>query len=75
MKSAFPLAWHEECLSNMQAYLAREQARLARLVASVERLEAEINRRRTQIDEARARGMDAFDSDKFLVKKSAHKSI
>ena len=64
-----PLAWHLDCLRNMQK--TWEQAKEAEIRARMEviRLSNELGFRNRQIIEAQKKGMDGFDGDKFMAKE------
>lgn len=64
-----PIEWHEECLRNQRDELERAQHRLALAVESERRARADVDLRERQIAEAKRRGMDAFDSEKLLIKR------
>jgi division protein CdvB (Snf7/Vps24/ESCRT-III family) len=63
-----PIAWHESCLINRKASLMREVERLERIMAEVDRDKHIIEFYSQQIEEAKRRGKDGFDSDKFMHK-------
>jgi hypothetical protein len=64
------LAWHEECLRNMRDNYAREAARVEREKQELARREARIIALECQLAEAKRRGMNGFDPDRFLRVKS-----
>jgi len=63
-----PLKWHEECLQGrFDTYVRlRQKADLA--VDDADRGQAECAFYARQIGEAKARGKDGFDAERFLVK-------
>jgi hypothetical protein len=65
----FPISWHEECLINRKASLARERLTLDSICLQVGKLMDEISFAERQIAEAKRRGLYEFDPDKFLVKR------
>ena len=66
----FPISWHEESYRNWFANIEREKEALERKKQSVERAAVELQHYRFQIDQAKAKGKDGFDSDKFLKRSS-----
>lgn len=70
MKTKQPISWHNECHRNWAGSVAKRRSEVARAVADLERQERELSFYETQIATATARGMDAFDQDRFLVKRT-----
>ena len=68
---AMPIEWHEQCLSCSEATYARELEALKDRAKRVKRFRLENEFHRRQIAEARRRGLEAFDSDRLLVKRKA----
>ena len=66
----FPILWHEESYRNWFANWERAKEELERKKASVNRMGEELQHYRFQIDQAKAKGKDGFDSDKFLKRSS-----
>lgn len=64
------MAWHRECLANHQRSVAEKRERLAFLAAELERSERSLAFHADQIATAEARGLEAFDRDRFLVKRT-----
>lgn len=64
-----PILWHQQCLENQKAYLARELYSLKRMQMFVERLKAEADFYELQIETAIAQGKTAFDCDRFMIKR------
>ncbi len=65
----YPIKWHEQCLFNSANNLAVEKQRLQE---QIDRVDAWYQRNEfyaRQINEAKARGKDGFDADKFLKSK------
>ena len=61
----FPIAWHEECLENDKAHLARKEAGLVRIQKEVEELHTQLAAYASQIEEAVRRGITEFGCDRF----------
>lgn len=61
----FSLTWHEECLKNFNASLAKRGLELQRLQEEVKLMTIEANFRKAQIDEARRLNREDFDAEKF----------
>ena len=64
------IEWHEECLSNAEISLTYEAACLATYQRRYDQARERFEFRRTQIAEARRRGLDGFDADRFLKSSS-----
>ena len=69
----FPITWHEKCLGNSRLHLERDRRYVEGLAHRLQLLEAQIAFYAEQISEARQRGMDGFDSERFLVKRKPRK--
>ncbi len=65
----FPMDWHQECFANVTAYVEGLRRDVARRAAELELSERELAGYAEQIAEAKRRGLDAFDRDRFLVKR------
>jgi hypothetical protein len=65
----FPIEWHEQCLENMKKNYEREAEAVARMQQRLDRHGIEIEIYRQKIQEAKARGKDGFDSEKFLKRR------
>ena len=65
------IKWHEECLKNMLASLARDDDEVSRLQSYADRLRDDCNVLEIQIAEAKRRGMDGFDADRLLKRRAA----
>ena len=64
-----PVAWHEICLNNMRSHY---QSELRLAIAQQERayrLSRAISHYEAQIAEAKRRGVDGFDSERFMKAK------
>lgn len=59
------ISWHEECLKNIKSSLGRKKQELASLQAEVDRYEQNVFIYSWQIKEAKRKGKDGFDQDKF----------
>jgi molecular chaperone GrpE (heat shock protein) len=64
------LAWHRESIINIRYSLDDRERQLARLSADVENMRERLAFYKAQLAEADRRGMDGFDSDKLLVKRT-----
>ncbi|HEV7216858.1 MAG TPA: hypothetical protein VGP33_17260, partial [Chloroflexota bacterium] len=64
------LAWHRESIINIRYSLDDRERQLARLSADVENMRERLAFYKAQLAEADRRGMDGFDNDKLLVKRS-----
>jgi hypothetical protein len=64
------IAWHEQCLKNVEHSTAQRRANLERELARLTEDETRVVFYRDQIAEAKKRGMDAFDRDRLLVKRA-----
>ena len=64
-----PIAWHKECLKNLQSSLLRELDSVRSANESCDRTRQEIIALDAKIIEAEMRGLDGFDIDKFGKKR------
>lgn len=64
-----PLKWHEECLQGRFDTYVRLRQKADEAVEDADRCQAECAFYARQIGEARARGKDGFDAERFLVKR------
>lgn len=71
--SAFPIAWHEECLKNFKCSLERKKQQLADLTKDVARMESEAAFSESQIARAKALKKDSFDAERFMKSSSTVK--
>lgn len=64
-----PIEWHQKCLENVKAHVARKLHELN--VAQSEYARAELNRNfyAEQIIRAMKLGLDGFDSERFMKKR------
>lgn len=67
----FPISWHEECLKNAEYYLRQVRARALKCVADYRRQREEIRQQRAQLEEAKRRGLDGYDRERFMKKRGA----
>jgi ribosomal protein S21 len=65
-----PLQWHEQCLRNMKSHAERATIDAERAAEYASKLKTEIEQRERQLAEARRRGIDSFDPDRFAIKRS-----
>ena len=61
--------WHEECLQNRFSSLSKRELELKAMQERVERDTRQYLFYARQIHQARIRGMDSFDSERFLLKE------
>lgn len=61
-----PIAWHEECLVNARRNLDEAERRFARENENMKRRRTDVIAYETKITEAKKRGLDGFDSERFL---------
>jgi hypothetical protein len=64
------MAWHEGCLRNRKISYQRQVEELERLKARVEQSRIDCVRYEEQIIEAKKRGLDGFDQDRFMKNKT-----
>jgi len=67
--SKMPMAWHEECLKNSHAYLTALERRAIEAQKDVDALRCRIEFEMAQFQEAERRGLDGYDSDRFMQPK------
>ena len=65
----FPIAWHKDCLNNLQRSMAEAERTAQRAVQNFERIRAHALDYEAQIAEAEKRNMDGFDPERFLKNK------
>lgn len=63
------VSWHEENLRNMKRYAEKLREAVVFAQESLDRSLTRICLLETQITEAKRRGNDSFDCEKFLVKR------
>ena len=64
-----PVSWHESCLVNVETSIERDLDIVRRQQDRISRDIDYAAKLRAQIAEAKKRGLDAFDSDRMLVKR------
>jgi hypothetical protein len=64
-----PISWHEDCLVNQKRSLQQEKERLERAQKSYDDLLTRVIFYEQQIIEAKIKGKNDFDSNKFNIKK------
>lgn len=69
--SKMSLSWHRSCLKNFVASVEAESKDVERRVAALEKKKRELRFYKEQVEAAEKRGMEAFDRDRLLVKRSA----
>lgn len=68
-----PLDWHKECLKNQLEYLSEKERALERIRNEVTDLDNDTQFYKEQIAEAKRRGLDGFDRDRFMIPKPKKK--
>ena len=63
-----PITWHEECLQNSLSSLSGYYSELSKLKATIEKLSNDNTFYAHQITKAKEKGLDGFDSERFLKK-------
>ena len=63
------LGWHQECLKNQRAGLARHMADFERMTAEIEQMKRSVALYGRQIEAAEKQGKDGFDRERFLQPK------
>lgn len=63
------IKWHEDCLKNSQASWAADQKRTSAEVERLEKWRIENQLYEDQIQEAKRKGRDGFDREKFGKKR------
>lgn len=63
------LSWHKECLKNRIQYTSKLKGQFYKAKDEFENALKIIDFYSNQYREAKARGMDSFDRDRFLVKR------
>lgn len=64
-----PLDWHRMCFMNWSRSVEEKRKIAVRAQADFEKSERGLSFYRKQIEAAEVRGLDAFDSDRLLVKR------
>lgn len=67
--SKFPIQWHEDCLRNWKHTLDKERERIERMQRNYEQQLTEWYCYEDQITEAKRRGVDGFDRDRFMKER------
>jgi hypothetical protein len=62
----FAIAWHEQNLINRGKHLANQEANLLQMQKDVGAAREEYLFAEKQIEQAKAKGLDGFDSERFL---------
>jgi len=70
MSNKMPISWHQECLKNSRQHTEKKEAELVRLQVEVVKNKIDDIFHQKQIETAIAKGLDGFDRDKFMHKKS-----
>lgn len=63
-----PISWHEECLENRERGLHDAEVGLMMQTKRVERLREDYEFSIKQLKEAKKKGLDGFDNDRFMKK-------
>jgi hypothetical protein len=65
------IEWHRESFKNFSASVEAKRKDVERRVADLERNEIELEFYRQQITKAEDQNLGGFDSDRFMVKRTA----
>jgi len=65
------LGWHKKCWENSERSIRAARDNLARETIRLEAMQRDNDFRSAQITEAERRGLDGFDADKFMKKRTA----
>lgn len=65
-----PINWHKECLSNRYFSIKSKEERMNILKKELEREIADFDFYSSQILEAEKKGIESFDSDRFMHKRN-----
>ena len=74
MRSAMPIAWHEECYANAAAHHLEQMRKLEHMTKMVTESAKWLDEYRALIDSAKRDGRKSFDSDRYRG-KSRRKSM
>lgn len=69
--TAFPIKWHEDGLAATRQILANKSLQLEIVVNEITRLRKQIRFYEEQILEAKKRGKESFDQERFLVRRKS----
>lgn len=61
-----PIAWHEECHANQYSHLQAKRKELESHMAEVDRLARDVTMYGQKIAEAKRRGLEGFDTERFM---------
>ena len=64
------IAWHEDCYKNYAEGFRKEREALERHMEQVDRMRLDVAAYGHQIDEAKRRGMDGFDRERFMKRRT-----
>lgn len=64
------IAWHEDCYRNASENWERDRVRVQQMQDDIERRRRDLMMYRQQIDEAKGRGLDGFDRERFLKRRN-----
>ena len=65
----YSIAWHEDCLRNMEIGLKNKYEEMERLENVIQRFEKDIKERKAQIERAKKEGKEIFDPEKYNKKR------
>jgi len=66
-----PIEWHRQCYANVQDSVERQRKEVERAIANLTISEQRLSFYGEQIAAAEKRGMDAFDCERLMIKRSA----
>ncbi len=69
MSTKRQIAWHKECLKNLESYLDSEKLKLDRAMTAYRKDWDRYDFYRMQITSAEQEGKDGFDAERYKVKK------
>jgi hypothetical protein len=67
--SKMPMQWHDDCLRNWKGSVEERRLAMERAKADYERCAADCAEYEAQIAQAKARGLDGFDRERFGKKR------
>lgn len=65
----FSIAWHENCLENSRRSVDELKEQIARLNRELTKKEQRVAWAEIQITEAKRRGLEEFDPDRFMMRR------
>lgn len=64
------IKWHEQCFTNSDSSLQRKRVDVAGHIIELQRWEERQVFRAKQIAEAKRRGIESYDGERFMIKRS-----